>query len=126
MAYWSGQSSIPCCAARAGFPGDVAGRGDPTGAVLGQGVHARGAVTGSVFAAQLYYVAIITPVIHYCMGGLVCGELCSFGPRFSGHLRSVRGGAVLGQGRVPARCWATTGPHGPDSAETRAVLGHGC
>ena len=80
----------------------------------------------AAFVAQLYYVTIITPVIHYCMGGLVCGELCSFGPRFSGHLRSVRGGAVLGQGYVPARCWATTGPHGPDSAETRAVLDHGC
>ena len=23
-------------------------------------------------------VAIITPVIHYCMGGLSCGELCSW------------------------------------------------
>ena len=33
-----------------------------------------------------------------------------------GHPRSVRVGAFLGQGCVPARCWATTGPHGPDSA----------
>ena len=44
----------------------------------------------------------------------------------SGHPRSVRVGAVLGQGCVAARCWAMTGPHGPDSAESRAVLGHGC
>ena len=43
-------------------------------------------------------VTVITPVIHYCMGGLACGELCSFGPRFSGHPRSVRCGAVLGHG----------------------------
>ena len=43
-------------------------------------------------------VTVITPVIHYCMGGLACGELCSSGPRFSSHLRSVRCGVVLGQG----------------------------
>ena len=85
----------------------------------------------AAFVALLYYVAIITPVIHFCMGSLACGELCSFGPRFSGHPRSVRVGAVLGQGCVLARCWATTGPHGPDSAVTRgvptgAILGIGC
>ena len=27
-------------------------------------------ISGADFAAQPYYVAIITPVIHYCMGGL--------------------------------------------------------
>ena len=34
----------------------------------------------AAFVAQLYYVAIITPVIHFCMGSLACGELCSFRP----------------------------------------------
>ena len=27
------------------------------------------AIPGADFAAQPYYVAIITPVIHYCIGG---------------------------------------------------------
>merc|ERR1712188_341234 len=27
-------------------------------------------IDGSKFAAEPFYVAIITPVIHYCMGGL--------------------------------------------------------
>ena len=41
--------------------------------------------------------------------------------------RTVQTGLAVLQGCVPARCWATTGPHGPDSAETcgstGAVLG---
>ena len=32
------------------------------------------AISGAGFAAQPYYVAIITPVIHYCMGGLEIDE----------------------------------------------------
>merc|ERR1712136_677436 len=31
-------------------------------------------ISGAEFAAQPYYVAIITPVIHYCMGGLEIDE----------------------------------------------------
>ena len=31
-------------------------------------------IPGADFAAQPYYVAIITPVIHYCMGGLEIDE----------------------------------------------------
>ena len=31
-------------------------------------------ISGADFAAQPYYVAIITLVIHYCMGGLEIGE----------------------------------------------------
>ena len=31
-------------------------------------------ISGADFAAQPYYVAIITPVIHYCMGGLEIDE----------------------------------------------------
>merc|ERR1719181_2072962 len=27
-------------------------------------------ITGAEFASQPYYAAIVTPVIHYCMGGL--------------------------------------------------------
>ena len=27
-------------------------------------------ITGAQFAAEPYYAAIITPIIHYCMGGL--------------------------------------------------------
>ena len=34
-------------------------------------------------------------------------------------------GAILGRGCVHARCWATTRPHGTDSAETRGVS-HRC
>jgi hypothetical protein len=30
----------------------------------------RNVIDGSKFAAEPFYVAIITPVIHYCMGGL--------------------------------------------------------
>ena len=32
------------------------------------------AISGAGFAAQTYYVAIITPVIHCCMGGLEIDE----------------------------------------------------
>ena len=60
-------------------------------------------------------VTVIAPVIHYCMGGLACGELCSFGSSFSGHPRFVRCGAVLGHG-CSCPLLGTTGPHGPDSA----------
>ena len=31
-------------------------------------------ISGADFAAQPYYVAVITPVIHYCMGGLEIDE----------------------------------------------------
>merc|ERR1712072_688118 len=31
-------------------------------------------ITGSQFADQEFYVAIVTPVIHYCMGGLEIDE----------------------------------------------------
>ena len=52
-------------------------------------------ISGVDFAAQPYYVAIITPVIHYCMGGLetdkkVSGVGCGFQAR-SCLLRSWRG-----------------------------------
>ena len=49
-------------------------------------------ISGADCAAQPYFVAIITPVIHYLMGGLEVDEEFAVGLRLSGHPRSSCGG----------------------------------
>ena len=49
-------------------------------------------ILGADCAAQPYFVAIITPVIHYFMGGLEVDEEFAVGLRLSGHPRSSCGG----------------------------------
>merc|ERR1711865_1171219 len=61
-------------------------------------------IQGSEFAAQPFYVAIITPVIHYCMGGLettVKGECVRNGKALPGlYVAGEAAGGVHGNNRL--------------------------
>merc|ERR1719305_279815 len=59
---------------------------------------------GSAVATQPFYVAIITPVIHYCMGGLEIDERS----RVLSSSKSVIPG-LYAAGEVAGVCMATTG-----------------
>merc|ERR1712146_844682 len=61
-------------------------------------------IQGSQFAAEPFYVAIITPVIHYCMGGLettVKGECVRNGQALPGlYVAGEAAGGVHGNNRL--------------------------
>merc|ERR1719345_548627 len=61
-------------------------------------------IPGSAFAAEPFYVAIITPVIHYCMGGLettVKGECVRNGKALPGlYVAGEAAGGVHGNNRL--------------------------
>jgi len=61
-------------------------------------------ITGAQFAAEPFYVAIITPVIHYCMGGLettVKGECVRNGKALPGlYVAGEAAGGVHGNNRL--------------------------
>jgi len=61
-------------------------------------------IDGSKFAAEPFYVAIITPVIHYCMGGLettVKGECVRNGKALPGlYVAGEAAGGVHGNNRL--------------------------
>merc|ERR1711988_1427237 len=61
-------------------------------------------IDGSKFAAEPFYVAIITPVIHYCMGGLettVKGECVRAGKPLAGlYVAGEAAGGVHGNNRL--------------------------
>merc|ERR1711981_1030922 len=61
-------------------------------------------IDGSRFAAEPFYVAIITPVIHYCMGGLettVKGECVRNGKALPGlYVAGEAAGGVHGNNRL--------------------------
>merc|ERR1711907_199051 len=61
-------------------------------------------IQGSQFAAEPFYVAIITPVIHYCMGGLettVKGECVKNGSALPGlYVAGEAAGGVHGNNRL--------------------------
>jgi succinate dehydrogenase/fumarate reductase flavoprotein subunit len=61
-------------------------------------------IDGSKFAAEPFYVAIITPVIHYCMGGLettVKGECVRNGQALPGlYVAGEAAGGVHGNNRL--------------------------
>merc|ERR1719371_88114 len=61
-------------------------------------------ITGAQFAAEPFYVAIITPVIHYCMGGLettVKGECVRNGAALPGlYVAGEAAGGVHGNNRL--------------------------
>merc|ERR1711861_8019 len=61
-------------------------------------------IPGSAVATQEFYVAIITPVIHYCMGGLqttVDGECIKGGKAFPGlYVAGEAAGGVHGNNRL--------------------------
>merc|ERR1712190_334612 len=63
-----------------------------------------GIIPGSAVATQPFYVAIITPVIHYCMGGLettVLGECVSKGKALPGlYVAGEAAGGVHGNNRL--------------------------
>merc|ERR1719317_1217031 len=61
-------------------------------------------IPGSAVATQPFYVAIITPVIHYCMGGLettVLGECVTNGEALPGlYVAGEAAGGVHGNNRL--------------------------
>merc|ERR1711998_437783 len=61
-------------------------------------------IPGSAVAAEQFYVAIITPAIHYCMGGLqttVDGECITKGKAFPGlYVAGEAAGGVHGNNRL--------------------------
>merc|ERR1712186_5871 len=61
-------------------------------------------ISGSEVATQPFYVAIITPVIHYCMGGLettVLGECVTKGQALPGlYVAGEAAGGVHGNNRL--------------------------
>merc|ERR1712139_324479 len=61
-------------------------------------------IPGSAVATQPFYVAIITPVIHYCMGGLVTsteGECVKNGKALPGlYVAGEAAGGVHGNNRL--------------------------
>merc|ERR1711912_121398 len=64
-------------------------------------------IPGSAVATQPFYVAIITPAIHYCMGGLVTsteGECITQGKVLPGlYVAGEAAGGVHGNNRVGGR-----------------------
>merc|ERR1712217_93770 len=63
-----------------------------------------GIIPGSQVATEPFYVAIITPVIHYCMGGLetsVLGECVKDGKPLPGlYVAGEAAGGVRGNNRL--------------------------
>merc|ERR1712166_1347377 len=92
---------------------------------------------GSKVATEQFYVAIITPVIHYCMGGLeitedseVCRQDTTLPVRLpevsmetivwaETHCSTASCSAVSQQRQLASTCTATSTPHAQSQAPSR-------